>query len=139
MNAETTPPTWTYGTSWIGFDLVLVRDTWRIRPPGQHSIGVLLEEIRRALDAGLFYLAVMLTLALPDICGALESKDGRAHPSRYKRWYIDNVAHLFEPMVADDCYSLRCGVLHQGRSEIVSKALPYGRVIFMLPNSFGGS
>ncbi len=41
-----------------------------------------LDQIRAANQANLFYVALMSALALPDICGALESPDGRATAQR---------------------------------------------------------
>ena len=38
----------------------------------------LLREIEHALDAGLFYLALALSLSLPDICAALDSPNGES-------------------------------------------------------------
>ena len=35
----------------------------------------LLEQIEKALECNLYYLALQSTLALPDICGALESEN----------------------------------------------------------------
>jgi hypothetical protein len=66
----------------------------------------ILAEIEKALDAGLYYLAVMLAVAIPDICGALESKDGRSGPVQYKAWYDAHLANRIYDLTADDCYSL---------------------------------
>lgn len=43
----------------------------------------LIEEIALALDAQLNRLALLASLAVPDIAGALDSTDGRATRSRY--------------------------------------------------------
>ncbi len=94
----------------------------------------ILHELSRALQARAYYLAIMLALAIPDICSALESEDGRTHPDKYKAWYGKYLADKFSPLTADDCYSLRCGVLHQGRSEMARKGKAYSRVLFTLPN-----
>ena len=72
----------------------------------------LIAQIRAARDAGLYYLALMGTLMLPDICGALDSDNGRATASKFKDWLKANV-----PEQAGDAaaiYGLRCSLLHQG-------------------------
>lgn len=102
--------------------------------PPAGELEILLTEIERALDAGFSYLAVLSALALPDICGALESEDGRAHPTRYKGWYTANLATVWPMLTADECYSLRCGVLHQGRSEIMAPGGVTKPVAFKLPD-----
>lgn len=97
-------------------------------------IETILNEIERALDAKLYYLAIVLALTLPDICGALESKDGRAGPRQFKAWYNAHLKSQFVREMTDaDFYSLRCGVLHQGRLGIVGGE--FSRVIFVLPES----
>jgi hypothetical protein len=93
----------------------------------------ILAEIEKALDAGLYYLAVMLAVAIPDICGALESKDGRSGPVQYKAWYDAHLANRIYDLTADDCYSLRCGVVHQGKFGLAGAQ--YDRAIFLLPQS----
>lgn len=47
----------------------------------------LLEQIEKALECNLYYLALQSTLALPDICGALESENGQANRTKYINWY----------------------------------------------------
>ncbi|EQD56665.1 hypothetical protein B1A_11430, partial [mine drainage metagenome] len=50
----------------------------------------ILQEIERALDAHLYYLAVAMVLTLPDICAALASADGESSGQRYRDWYDAN-------------------------------------------------
>ncbi len=93
----------------------------------------ILQEIGRALRGKSYYVGIMLALSIPDICSALESEDGRTHPTKYKDWYNWHLAKKIG-LSDDDCYSLRCGVLHQGRSQLARKGNSYGRVLFVLPN-----
>ena len=88
----------------------------------------MLTEIGIALDAGLAYLAILQCLALPDVCGAMEALDGRTSASAYKRWYEKYLWHHFILLTPAECYSLRCGIVHQSRSEIVSDN--YKRIVF---------
>ena len=55
----------------------------------------ILDEIKRAADAGFCYLAVAVTLTLPDICGALESGDGRATSKKYRDWSCKCLTHTY--------------------------------------------
>lgn len=75
----------------------------------------ILNEIDRALAAGLYYLAIAMALTIPDICAALEAENGETNQQKYKAWYESNLAYKYTNITAQDCYSLRCGVLHQGR------------------------
>ena len=91
-----------------------------------------LHEINTAAKGNLFLLAVTMTVALPDICVSLESADGRTSAERYKKWCTDNLGEKFRGIVtADDLYSMRCGVLHNGRFGDLKHSV--GRIIFALP------
>lgn len=75
----------------------------------------MISEIERALNVRLYYLAIATALQIPDICAGLESSDGKTHPTKYKTWYSAWVASKYPQITAVDIYSLRCGVLHQGK------------------------
>jgi hypothetical protein len=73
----------------------------------------------------------VLTLTLPDVCAALESADGRSTPDRYKAWFDAWLGKKYgRHLSANDMYSLRCGVAHQGKFE--HPALQYERIFFTL-------
>jgi hypothetical protein len=93
----------------------------------------ILKEIEKALAANLHYLAIVMAVTLPDICAALESADGRSDTQRYKNWYDANMANYFGALTGDDLWSLRCGVVHQGRFGLAGAQ--YARVVFALPGS----
>ena len=107
----------------------------RLMGQNPHPMETILSEIERALDAGLYYLAIVLALTLPDICAALESNDGRTTSDKYKAWYDANLVDELGGLTAADCYSIRCGVVHQGRLGFPGKQ--FGRVIFSVPTSQG--
>lgn len=88
----------------------------------------ILQEIEAALAAKLYYVALGATLTLPDVCAALEAPDGQTSGKRYRAWYEANLQPAFPWLTGDDCYSLRCGVLHQGRFG--GHKMQYARVIF---------
>lgn len=92
----------------------------------------LLNEINAAAANGLPFLAVAMTVALPDICVSLQSADGRTKSQRYKAWCEANLPReKFSFVTADDLYSMRCGVLHNGRFGDLQHNV--ARVIFALP------
>ena len=94
----------------------------------------LIAQTRKALDADLYYLALFSALAVPDICGGIDSADGRASGARYRDWYTRHVIPRYDTLTADECYQYRCAALHQGRSE-PSKMKDYDRVLFIEPTA----
>jgi hypothetical protein len=91
----------------------------------------ILQEIEKALNAKLYYLAVAMALTLPDICAALASPDGESSGPKYKDWYNANLAKQYSNITDVDCWKLRCGVLHQGRCG--HPQMQYDRIIFTMP------
>ena len=51
----------------------------------------MIRQIRLASTHGLYYLALLGALSLPDICGALASDNGKATGPKYKDWLRKNV------------------------------------------------
>jgi hypothetical protein len=95
----------------------------------------LLRQLEAALDANLYYLALFTALALPDICGAIDSpSDGVG--ARYRAWFDKYVAPKYlwnghQYLTGADCYHFRCSLLHQGSAQIPRSN--YSRVIFIEP------
>lgn len=75
----------------------------------------LIDQIRRAEKAGLYYLALIGALTLPDICGALASENGRATGAKYKDWLRSFVPE--QAADADLIWGVRCSLLHQGHAH----------------------
>jgi hypothetical protein len=96
------------------------------------AMKTILSEITAACKYKLYYLAIMLCLALPDICAALEASNGETSKKQYEAWFDKWLAPKYgEYMKAEDMYRLRCGVLHQGKMG--HPGLRYNRVAFALP------
>jgi hypothetical protein len=82
----------------------------------------LLKQTRAAVKAGAFMPALMATLTVPDICGALTSNNGRASGAKYRSWLVDwfelnsgtPAARAMGSDQAADLYAFRCSLLHQG-------------------------
>lgn len=94
----------------------------------------LLGQIEKSVTSGSYLLGLYVALALPDICGALESNNGVATGNRYQAWFNKWVAPKYGgTLTGAQCYAYRCGVLHQGRSK--HNNLGYSKIIFLEPNS----
>jgi hypothetical protein len=93
---------------------------------------MILREMDKAIDAGLYYPAVMMALTLPDICSALASANGETGTGKYKDWYNAHLAATYPEITADDMWSLRNGVVHQGRFG--HPKMQYARIVFAIPN-----
>lgn len=87
----------------------------------------LFREIRAAIKADAWVLALFGTLAVPDICAALESSNGQTNGKKYRRWVRENLGDAYPELDPDELYRMRCSLLHQGQSSMAS----FKRVIFM--------
>jgi hypothetical protein len=97
---------------------------------------------RAAIDAGNFYAGLSLALMMPDICGSLEDPGRGKSEARYVRWckvwvepkFTSETAPDGKPVVfisAEDCYQLRCSLIHSGQSYIdPSKIRDFNRFEF---------
>lgn len=100
----------------------------------------MISQIRQAMESKLYYVALMATLAIPDIAGALSSEDGHANQTKYIDWYETWVRpRLIEsrgrenPFTGQACYWFRCSMLHQGSSQDPKSRT--NRVIFIEPGA----
>ena len=95
----------------------------------------LIDQVNKAVDAKMYRLALFGALALPSICGALESPDGLDNKDRYISWFDKWVGPRYaSPDGTPDfsgpqCYSFRCAMLHEGRA--VHTGLGYSRILFL--------
>lgn len=95
----------------------------------------ILNEINIAAQNGLSLLAISMCVTLPDICVSLASPNGRNDGNgkrgneNYKDWCREHLGKKFAALSPEDLYSLRCGVLHNGRFGDL-KGTTHGRVIF---------
>ncbi len=91
-----------------------------------------MDQFINAVEAGLqtrnWYAALVVALALPDISGWVE--DPTLGPrERFCNWFDRYVGKRYESsgskllpphnfLSGDDCYALRCALLHEGRDDI---------------------
>ena len=76
----------------------------------------LLHAVRAAIVERNWYAAVFVSMTLPDICCALEF--GRTSGHKYADWFDTNLPDYKPLLTGNDCYALRCSLLHQGVDEI---------------------
>jgi len=102
----------------------------------------LLEQIDKALEANLYYVALFVSLAIPDICGAIGSPDGKATKPKYVNWFDKYVGPRYSSTIigrpisfltGEDCYYFRCSLLHQGSSQHTKSS--YSRILFVEPSA----
>ena len=81
-----------------------------------------------------YWALLHVTVCLPDICAALESANGEAAGKLYIAW-CDK--YLPKPILsAKERYSMRCTILHQGRSSLPQPGR-YTRFVFGQPSPGG--
>ena len=93
----------------------------------------ILNEIEKALENKLYYLALSQIFMLPDICSSLiYPKLGVA--KRYKKWLKEEFLSLHNDYMINenDFYHFRNSLIHQGSTETKGK---FKRLIFILPNN----
>ena len=89
------------------------------------------QAIEKSLAEGNSYAALSLALALPDICANVCSPSAGSQ-KRYVKWYnqfmlpkyirhigADKKEHIF--LRGEDCYALRCALLHEGTNNITDQ------------------
>lgn len=80
----------------------------------QEAFKIYLDEIKSCLNHKCYFAMLHLIVVLPDICGALESVDGKAKMECYKDWcerYLKN-----HRISSGEWYEIRCKLLHEGRT-----------------------
>lgn len=98
-------------------------------------LGIILDDIERALEARLWYAALAVTLSLPDICSLLElpPEESWSKGWKYAGWFDRNLKKYHPSFTGDDCYKLRGGVLHSGKMRRDEKRWNY--IAFTTPDS----
>lgn len=85
----------------------------------------LTDAVERSLQSGNWYAGLFVALSLPDIAGWVDDPTQGSN-ARYASWFehfitpvytrqVGGVPHKF--LSGDDCYALRCSLLHEGRDE----------------------
>jgi hypothetical protein len=92
------------------------------------AFGDYLAQLLECIQAKLWYPALALALALPDICADLEGVPGN-YEQRVITWLTQNRTFLaIEPAIL---YSLRCAFLHRRSGILGDRKKPRGRVVLL--------
>jgi hypothetical protein len=84
---------------------------------------------RAAIASDNLYAALSIALMIPDICASLEDPGPGKSKARFIRWFSEWAQPKFTAQIgpfgettvfisADDCYQLRCSLIHSGTAEI---------------------
>lgn len=91
----------------------------------------LVQDIRKALENELYFVALSSALTLPDICGKAAYPDERTG-KRYISWYDEEIGKYMKnpddkenmPYLSGKViYSLRCSLLHEGNPNMTNNNL----------------
>ena len=78
---------------------------------------------RQAIAAKNNYAALSLALMIPDICGSLEDPGPGKSQRRYEQWFKQWAEPKFVNLSAEECYQLRCSMIHSGSAAIQRSTL----------------
>lgn len=76
----------------------------------------IIESVYASLEKSNWYAALFVSLTLPDICSALEY--GKSSGKKYADWFESNLIDYRDSLSGNDCYALRCALLHTGKDDI---------------------
>ena len=62
-----------------------------------------LNQIEYELNNNIYLVTLFSSLAIPDICGAAESKNGFAKEKEYINWYNKHAKHISSFLSGEDC------------------------------------
>jgi hypothetical protein len=98
------------------------------------EISSILDEIDKAIEAKLYYLAIVVALSVPDICACLEfdpDEPSWADKKTYSKWCDENIT--FDSVAGIDLYYIRSGVIHRGHFH--HQKSRFNRIMFIGPES----
>lgn len=99
----------------------------------RNCVEELVVEIQKALEHELYVIAVMSSLTLPDMCGALEKENFWATNATYVEWCRLNLPPSFFSLATPELMKeMRNNLLHTGRLDD-AKQCGVGRLILTLP------
>lgn len=89
----------------------------------------LINDIETAARQGLWIVALTSALALPDMCAAVGSENGRTTGAKYKNWVEKYLQPKYPRLNPEELYQMRNSLLHQGTSGTDA----YSRLLFVHP------
>lgn len=90
-----------------------------------------LAEIENCIASKHYYAAITLALTVPDLAAALASESGQTSGEKFRAWYDANLSTVYPQITANDCWCLRCGIVHQGKFGHPNAQ--YDRVLWTFP------
>jgi len=101
----------------------------------EETFKVYFDEMERCVQGRCYWALLHLLVVLPDVCAALESTNGRTSEKQYQNWCERYLADNL--LTGCDWYTIRCGVLHQGRTVDEKRKSQYVGFSFSQPNEMG--
>jgi hypothetical protein len=93
---------------------------WRKkRTPQLDTFDSYLSQIEQALGAGLYYPALALSLAVPDICASCELAPEVSSADKYQNWCTRYFR--INTLEAHEIWTLRCAFLHNGTAKFSTR------------------
>jgi hypothetical protein len=94
--------------------------------PGHATMQNLIESVEMSLAGENWYAALAVALTIPDVCASLEAADNKTSRKLYAAWFERYLSDKYgvDPyfgerwLAGDDCYALRCSVLHNASDDI---------------------
>lgn len=93
----------------------------------------IIKSIKTALSNKNWYVALFTCLVMPDICGKIEFPY-LSSSKRFVQWFnkyllekytsrvgAKRIEHIF--LSGEDCYALRCSLLHEGKDDITDQRI----------------
>lgn len=77
----------------------------------------IINSVQKAITNKNWYAALFVSLTLPDICGKIEDPNKNL-PNRYVEWFKQYMPQYQGFLSGEDCYALRCALLHEGKDDI---------------------
>jgi hypothetical protein len=80
----------------------------------------IIDAIKQSLKDENYIASLLLSLAIPDICGKMGNNPGSS--SRYIQWFQKYMEPKYNGFLSgNDCYALRCAVLHEASDNITTQ------------------
>ena len=107
-----------------------------------------ISQLQKTHSLELYHFTLMGTLALIDICAAINSPNGETSGRKFKNWYEKYLSEYLPEnafngmpvgLSANECYKFRCRLLHQGQAKIDTEdnqETKTGRIVFVF---YGGT
>lgn len=86
-----------------------------------------ISSIVKSIETENWYAAISMALIIPDICGWLEAPNMTSQ-KRYEKWFNEYLLDTYKSdfhgpdftfLSGNDCYALRCALLHEGTDDVL--------------------